>query len=499
VFLLLLVAGCQENPTEPTAPSTTPSIVTGNVVDLDYNNPIRGAQIIDLGTQKANTESDSLGNFSFSFISLSSTYTTVVTIKATGFFDTTLVINVEPNKNQTLPTIRLRRDDSQAVSSITSPGANKAAQVAYISTSASDIAISGVGALENAVITYEVRDSLGRPVAKFPRYGATFSIEFFPNSFVGGGTAPRVIPSTDSTDVSGRLRASVVSGTEAGVIVVVARVTVDSAKVITSSPVRITVHGGFPDQNHFTLMPSHFVFPSMESLHEIQFTVAVGDTFSNPVPIGTAVYFHSQAGMMQTGFKDFKAYTDLKGLASVNLMTVNPPPNRLPFFDSTIVDYMNGGTVGRIGYEWVYAQTQSRNGAWVRDSVFVVWNTPRIVITGSPTFLSMPHNGISSAISITVKDANGNPLCDGTKIDVSFTYPEGITGIRFGVTGGLPAKIPIAGYARFPGTGITDFTYYVNDNSTVNLTGLTVTMTVTITPGQGLCDPINLSTTISLL
>jgi hypothetical protein len=52
--------------------------------------------------------------------------------------------------------------------------------------------------------------------------------------------------------------------------------------------------------------------------------VAVGDTFSNPVSIGTAVYFHSQANMIETGYDNFKAYTDKDGLATVGLLTVNP-------------------------------------------------------------------------------------------------------------------------------------------------------------------------------
>ena len=65
--------------------------------------------------------------------------------------------------------------------------------------------------LNNAVITYEVRDSLGMPVAASPKYVATFSINFFPNSSIGGGTAPHVIPSVDSTDSQGRLYASIVA------------------------------------------------------------------------------------------------------------------------------------------------------------------------------------------------------------------------------------------------------------------------------------------------
>jgi hypothetical protein len=364
--------------------------------------------------------------------------------------------------------------------STVSPEVKKAAQIAYIGSSASDISISGVGGLENAVITYEVRDSLGLPVAASPRYGATFSINFYPNSFVGGGTAPHVIPSADSTDSQGKLRASIVSGTQAGVVELVAQIVLASGKIINSQPVKITVHAGFPEQKHFTIMPSRYVFPSMDAYFEVPFTVAVGDTFSNPVPVGTAVYFHSQAGIMQTGKDDFLAYTDKKGLATVNLQTVNPRPNALPYFDSTIVDYVNGGTVGRIGYEWVYAQTQARNGEEIRDSVFVIWNQAPIIITGMPDSISMSQHSTSANISMTVKDVNGNPLCDGTTITASFKYPEGITGISFDVSGSLPALIPNAGYARFPGSGITDFTFRVNDNSIVNLAGFTITMRVTV-------------------
>jgi hypothetical protein len=218
----------------------------------------------------------------------------------------------------------------------------------------------------------------------------------------------------------------------------------------------------------------------MDGYFEVPFTVAVGDTFSNPVPVGTAVYFHSQAGIMQTGKSDFFAYTDIKGLATVSLQTVNPRPNALPYFDSTIVDYINGGTVGRIGYEWVYAQTQARNGEEIKDSVFVIWNQAPIVITGLPASISMSQHSVSANISMTVKDVNGNPLCDGTTISVSFIYPPGITGISFDVAGAIPATIPNAGYARFPGNGITDFSFRVDDNSTVDLAGFGVTMRVTV-------------------
>jgi hypothetical protein len=68
------------------------------------------------------------------------------------------------------------------------------------------------------------------PVAASPKYGATFSINFFPNSSVGGGTAPHVIPSVDSTDSQGRLYASIVSGTQSGVIELVAQIVLANGK-----------------------------------------------------------------------------------------------------------------------------------------------------------------------------------------------------------------------------------------------------------------------------
>jgi uncharacterized Zn ribbon protein len=379
----------------------------------------------------------------------------------------------------------------QAIST-PNPDVKKAAQIAYIGTSSGDIYISGVGALENAVITYEVRDSLGMPIASYPRYGATFNINFYPNSFVGGGTVPHVIPSADSTDDQGKLRASIVSGSQAGVVELVARIVLASGKIINSQPVRITVHAGFPDQNHFTLMPSRFVFPSMDYLYTpyTQFTVAVGDTFSNPVPEGTAVYFHSQAGIIQTGQQDFIAYTDKSGLASVGLLTVNPEPDALPYYDPIALG-------GRIGGHWVWAQTQSRDGSKIIDSVLVIWNKAPILVGFEghipsidpqlDSMLTMPAHRWSRDITMKVTDVNGNPLCDGTTITVAIKFPPSVNGLSFDLAGSFsiehPITIPNAAYARYPGNKITDFHFQVIDNSIAILDGM-VTVNLTITaPG----------------
>jgi hypothetical protein len=359
---------------------------------------------------------------------------------------------------------------------IPNPAVKKAAQIAYVGITSSDIFVSGVGALENAVITYEVRDSLGLPVTATPRYGATFSSNFFPNSHVGGGSTPRIIPQVDSTDGQGRLRTSIVSGTQSGVIEMECKIVLDGGKIITSQPVRITVHAGFPDQNHFTIYPTRYTFPIFDYHRTLpdsrpRFTVAIGDTFSNPVPTGTAVYFHTQAGLIETGQSDFQAYTDKDGYATVNLWTVNPLPDALPYYDN---NYLGG----RPGGEWVWAQTQGRDGKKIIDSVFVVWNMGPIVIVQKPDSIVMNHFSYSSLYTLEVTDINGNPLCDGTTITANFVLPAGLSGVAFDTYGNIPVLIPNVVRGVFAGPGSTQFKFGVTDNSSVQVGATTCKITI---------------------
>jgi hypothetical protein len=341
------------------------------------------------------------------------------------------------------------------------PSAREPAQIAFISSTATDLSVAGVGALENALLTYEVRDSLGVPIDKNKRTVATYSMQFFPNSFVGGGTSPRVIPTIDSTDDQGKLRVSVVSGTQAGNMQIVVRIQVGS-NIITSQPVKITIHAGFADQKHFTIQPSRFSFLGNTMYNEVPFTVTVGDTFSNPVATGTAIYFHSQAGVIQTG-AGFNAYTNTSGRASVNLMTVNPKPDAAPFAYLPSSGPYAASIGGRLGYHWVYAQTQGNYGKQVIDSVLVLQCASPITVTGVPSStIAVAQGGSSADISITIKDGNGNPLPEGTVIGVSLTYDAGTA---FSVSGGLSSlsSTTISSGSIFPGAGVTDFTFKVND------------------------------------
>jgi len=379
--------------------------------------------------------------------------------------------------------------DPKTIYIVIPPSTRLASQIAYLGATASDIFVAGVGGLENTVVSYEVRDSLGIPIDRQRRVFATYSVQFFPNSLVGGGTAPTVIPSTDSTDDSGRLRTTVASGSEAGVVQIVVKIQLPGRPLLVSQPVRISVHAGFADQGHFSLIPSRWVFGGYRLRQDIKFTAVVGDTFSNPVQAGTAVYFHSQAGVIQTGSSDFNAYTDASGLASVALLPVNPTPDPSgtvragrPTFDTT-ADSRIGG---RFGYHWVWGQTQGRDGKLVIDSVLVVQGIGPITATGIPVVVVMIDDTtrVSAPISITVKDGHGNPMPNGTTITASVKLDNAPIGFQVGVTGDIstdfPVEIPNEAYARFPQRGITDFTFRVVDGSTVYLPGVSPLIRITV-------------------
>lgn len=396
---------------------------------------------------------------------------------------------------------------SPQAGTIVPPSARNPAQIAFLGITNNDIYVSGVGNTENSVVTYEVRDSLGVPIDKLKRVYATFSINFTPNSNTGGGTPPRTIPPADSTDDSGKLRASIVSGTQAGTIQLVARVQLPGGGVIVSEPVKVTVHAGFPEQAHFTLMASSMVFAGYDYFSDVTFTTVVGDTFSNPVQAGTAIYYNSQAGVMHTGTADpLASYTDARGLATGHLWTVNPRPSAAPYEyipapTDPYYNQMGGGFPGSYGvpagqhegYNWVYSTTQGRGGVAVRDSILVCWSKAPIISFGIPAaVIGIPHGGTSTGIHIALTDANFNPLPDGTTVSVSLDYPTDVQGIKFGASGGFSSAnattFAVGGFRRFPGSGITDFTFSVSDLSTGG--GAPVPMTVIVniaitSPGIG--------------
>jgi hypothetical protein len=309
------------------------------------------------------------------------------------------------------------------------PSARQPAQIAFIGSSASNIFVSGVGGTETSTLTYEVRDSLGVPIDLTRRANVVFSLQFFPNSFTGGGTAPAILPKSDSTDAQGRVRVTIVSGTQAGVIQLISTLSLPS-KTITSQPVKISVNAGFADQNHFTIAAPYYNFPGLQRAFSPTLTVTVGvtDKYSNPVIAGTQVYFHSAHGTMTPG-----GGTSATGFVSATLIPANPYPTN--------------------GYSKVYAQTIGENGVHITDSIVVLWTGAPIITNTGPSTFTIPDSGTSGAFTFSVVDKNGNPLSSGTSITVSSTVGT--------VTGAITT---ILNDTFSTGEGITTFSVYLEDD-----------------------------------
>src|SRR5206468_7073605 len=126
-------------------------------------------------------------------------------------------------------------------------------------------------------------------------------------------------PDTVSTDSDGLASVTVTSGTLAQAVQVRAQIT---GTAIHSEPVRVAIHGGLPNANHFSFAVERKNVPGLVFLILDPITALVGDRYGNPVQEGTAVYFTTTGGVIQGS-----APTDDHGLAKVDLVTGNPFPN----------------------------------------------------------------------------------------------------------------------------------------------------------------------------
>jgi hypothetical protein len=325
------------------------------------------------------------------------------------------------------------------------PSARVAASIALISTSTNEISISGVGGTENSTLTYEVRDSVGVPITIDNRVIVNFQSNFFPNSFTSGGTAPTILPTLDSTDENGKARVSIFSGTQAGAVQLEAVITLTNpVRTIKSQPVKISINAGFADQRHFTISTPIRNFPGLDRAFSPTLTATVGvtDKYSNPVLAGTQVYFHSTHGTMTPG-----GVTDALGFTSGTLLPANP----YPINADTLTGYGPG-------YGKIYAQTLGEDGAFITDSVLVLWTgAPVITNTGGSSF-TVANGGTSGAFTFKVVDKLGHPLSAGTTINVSSTV-----GV---VTGAVSTTL----YDTFStGEGITTFTVFIKDAVTTDV------------------------------
>lgn len=335
-------------------------------------------------------QSDSKGKFSSQF-ALDSSQTLTIVISKIGYISDTSNVYVKSGTTVSLSTIKLT-PTSQPFT-----GSGPAGSIYLLSQSTTRLGVKGSGDLENGNLIFQVVDSLGRNLS----YNHAVTVQFILAASPGGGEF--LTPDSTMTDSSGRAQCSLTSGTIAGIVQIIAKITLGT-KTIISTPVSYTIHGGLPDLAHFSVAPELLNFPGYNYFGlKNTITAFVGDKYSNPVRTGTIVYFSSTGGIIGGS-----AVTQIDGTASVDLMSASPLPVH--------------PTLGA-GFATITAKTADENFNTISANTLVLFSgLPYITVT--PSSFIIPDGG-SQLFNYTVSDQNGNPLTSGTKIKVEITG-EGI-------------------------------------------------------------------------
>ena len=322
-----------------------------------------------------------------------------------------------------------------------------AAHIEVVSVEPAALGVRGAGDIETAVVVCLVRDRNGIPLDA--DHTATLGFHIEP---VGGHTDATVYPASATTNEQGQARTTVNAGIESGAVEVYA-----SSGALWSEPIRVAIHGGPPDPQHFSIAFDRVNIAGLKyfGIHDAV-TAYVYDEHGNPVPEGTRVWFSATHGGVQGS-----AGTNDHGEATVDLITAEPAP-----WDS--------------GFGWVTAQTIDADGGWfTTDPGRVLWSgDTRIVITEPDPGFDMANGG-SIAIAFRVYDQNENPLTQGTAILVTTTAGK--------VVGDIDTVLPDT-----QSQGYTYFSVVLADDDVQTDEVSAVTVSIKVTSQNG-----NLSTTLT--
>ncbi len=377
--------------------------LTGEVFDEDRNQPIEGAfvtveaednPLID-EREDIIIETDANGQFTTSF---DIDEPTDVTIRARkdGFTTDTQTIFAVAERTIDVPRFRLRQTREE------DPISGTPSNIVLQGQSLSTIGVIESGSAEVTVITFQVTDSSGTPVTLENEALVRFRLGQQP-----GGDA-FIAPEQAGTDDNGAVEVNLSSGTQAGVVQVVAEADVNG-RTIRSKPVSITIHGGLPDQNHFTLGPQQFNFAGLNVFGVRNgIGVLVGDKFSNPARPNTAVYFSTTHSIIQGS-----TLTSPDGQGGVDLISGNP----LPFPSANPTPLSPGVTIIRAETAGTNQNLNNTDAPGYGEEL--VFDETAVVISG---LIQLSANiqtlTLGQTYSYTVTDQLGNPLAPGTDITV---------------------------------------------------------------------------------
>ncbi len=288
--------------------------------------------------------------------------------------------------------------------------------------SETDIVVQRTGQIENTKMMFQVVDINGNPLTSENSVDVSFRFGNNPD----GGEHLTDIPVT--TNREGQAVATVISGTRAGVVQVIAEFAKEDGSTVRSQPVSIVIHAGLPSQNHFTIYSDSRNF-AMHTGGDHTISVGVGDRYGNWVPDGTAIYLNTNIGIIHGS-----AHTS-SGRASTDMIIGNPVP------------------AGGIGT--VTATTVDDNNQTVEASMGVMFSGSPI-ITVTPETFDIPNAG-DETFHYSVKDFNGNPMVPGTTIQVT------VEGDEITVLGDVNITVGNPNPAFSNLSELSDYTFIIDD------------------------------------
>ncbi|MDI6766498.1 MAG: carboxypeptidase regulatory-like domain-containing protein [Bacteroidota bacterium] len=431
--------------------STTGQVV-GRVFDAQSRLPLNNAMVYIVSNLLIDSmQTSPSGEYSFS-IDLQGlpSLPGLLKVSKSGYKPQFQNFTVEAGKSTSID-FQLVRDTTTGIRPDTLGHAHS---IAFVSLSAREISVYGVGGTESSIIIWEVRDSLGFPITIDNKDTVEFELFGTPADSIGGYQPAYVTPMKVITNVSGRVATTVNSGTRAGVLQLIAKLHRESdGRWVYSTPVLITVNAGLPDQEHFTIGVTQRNFAGYDWLGRTNgVTVQVGDKYSNPVKLNTAVYFNTTGGIITAS-----GFTSPTGHASVTHYSGNPLPI-LPELAAWPSLYGDG-----TGYARVRAYTLGENYTHVTDSIMVLLSGQSEIHIDTTTTFFKVDSGTCITVPVRICDRFGNPLAPTTRmsLEVQFSPPEGTNWSV--LASGLPDD-PLGDYLT-RGPGRTNFTLLICDGT----------------------------------
>ena len=280
----------------------------------------------------------------------------------------------------------------------------KPTNIFFSSQSTDVVRVKESGGVEIARLTFQVVDSTGQPIDIDEQVEVRFRLGQEP----GGDAA--LTPDRVLTDGNGEATVNLSSGTTAGVVQVVAETEGGDGATLRSKPVRVTIHGGLPNQCHFSLGPEQFNFPGLTKFGLTNpVNVIVGDRYGNPVVPGTAVYFTTNAGVIEGSIQ-----TNGQGRGSANLISAEPLP------DGGIAT-IRAETAGTDAENALVAPSNCDAAELQPGNENEILSQIPIVFSGRKQVAVSPGEALlNQTYTLVVADVqNGNPLAEGTQITVA--------------------------------------------------------------------------------